>query len=107
MQTFGQLFIKYHLLILKNGMFQIHINFLIGTLQKNPYIRHLEKEKWIFHATEMKTFFGKFVVYSNVHTFAKYEIFWENYPLKLAITSVIWLESHESSYSIARFVKTF
>jgi len=55
----------------------------------------------------MKTSFGKLVGHSNMHTFAKYEIIWENYPLKLAITSVIWLESHESSYSIAHFEKTF
>ena len=55
----------------------------------------------------MKTSFGKLVGHSNMHTFAKYEIIWQNYPLKLAITSVIWLESHESSYSIAHFEKTF
>src|SRR3954470_9744699 len=30
-----------------------------------------------------------------------------NYPFKLAITSAIWLESHEPSYSIAHFEKTF
>ena len=74
---------------------------------KQPYFRHSENEKWIFRATKMKTSFGKLVGHSNMLTFAKYEIIWENYPLKLAITSVIWLESHESSYSIARFEKTF
>ena len=43
----------------------------------------------------------------NHSIFVKYGIIWENYPLKLAITLVIWLESHESSYSIAHFEKTF
>ena len=55
----------------------------------------------------MKTSFGKLVGHSNMHTFAKYEIIWKNYALKLAIASVIWLGNHESSYSIAHFEKTF
>ena len=58
-------------------------------------------------ATKMKTSFGKLVGHSNINTYAKYEIIRENYPLKVAITSAIWLESHESSYSIAHFEKTF
>ena len=55
----------------------------------------------------MKTSFGKLVGHSNIHTYAKYEIIWGNYHLKLAITSAIWLESHEPSYLIAHFEKTF
>src|SRR4051812_17973666 len=55
----------------------------------------------------MKTSFEKLVAHSNMHPFAQNEIIWENYPLKLALTSVIWLESHAPSYSIAHFVKTF
>ena len=74
---------------------------------KNPYFWHSKNEKWIFRATKMKTSFGKLVGHSNMHTFAKYEIIWQNYPLKVAITSAIWLKSHESSYSIAHFEKTF
>ena len=49
----------------------------------------------------MKTFFGKLVAHSNMQTCAKYEIIWKNYALKLAITSVIWLENNESSYYLA------
>src|SRR3954470_1815955 len=64
-------------------------------------------EKWIFRGTKMKTSFGKLVGHSNIHTYAKYEIIWGNYHLKLAITSAICLESHEPSYSIAHFEKTF
>src|ERR1043165_6478299 len=55
----------------------------------------------------MKTSYRKLVGNSNIHICAKYEIIWGNYPLKLAITSAIWLESHEPSYSIAHFEKTF
>jgi len=55
----------------------------------------------------MKNSFGKLVAHSNMHPFAQNEIIWENYPLKLALTSIIWLESHEPSYSIAHFEKTF
>ena len=60
-----------------------------------------------FSCKEKKTSFGKLVGQYNIHTYEKYEIIWENYPLKLTITSVIWLESHESSYSMAHFEKTF
>ena len=60
-----------------------------------------------FRATEMKYSFSKLVGHSNIHTYAKYEIIWVNYYLKLAVTSAIWLESHEPSYSIAHFEKTF
>src|SRR3954466_6999063 len=74
---------------------------------KRPSFRHSENEKWIFRATEMKTSFGKLVGHSNIHTNAKYEIIWGNYHFKLAITSAIWLGSHEPSYSIAHFEKTF
>ena len=59
---------------------------------KKPYFRHSENEKWIFRATKVKSSFGKLVGHSNMHTFTKYEITWQKYPLKLAITSVIWLE---------------
>ena len=55
----------------------------------------------------MKTSFGKLVGHSNIHTYAKYEIIWVNYQLKLAVTSAIWLESHGPSYSIGHFEKTF
>ena len=55
----------------------------------------------------MKTSFGKLVAYSNMHPFAQNEIILENYPSKLALISVICLESHEPSYSIAHFEKTF
>ena len=55
----------------------------------------------------MKTSFGKLVTHSNMHPVAQNEIIWKNYPLKLALTSVIWLENHEPSYTIAHFEKTF
>ena len=55
----------------------------------------------------MKTYFGKLVGHSNIHTYAKFEIIWGNIHFKLAITFAIWLESHEPSYSIAHFEKTF
>src|SRR3954470_22310628 len=76
-------------------------------LYKRPYFRHSENEKCIFRATKMKTSFGKLVVHSNIQTYAKNEIIWGNYHLKLAISLAIWLESHEPSYSIAHFGKTF
>ena len=74
---------------------------------KQPYFWHSKNEKWIFHTTKMKTSFGILVAHSNMHPFAQNEIIWENCPLKLALTSVIWLESHEPSYSIAHFEKIF
>ena len=55
----------------------------------------------------MNTSFGKLVGHSNIQTYAKNEIIWGNYHLKLAISLAIWLESHEPSYSIAHFEKTF
>ena len=88
-------------------MVQIYTKYLVGSSQKKPYFCHSEMEKWIFRAKKMKTSFRKLIGHSNIHTYAKYEIIWENYSLKLALTSVIWLESHESSYSIAHFEKTF
>ena len=60
-----------------------------------------------FSCNENENSFGKLVDHSNIHTYAKYEIIWVNYHFKLVITSAIWLESHESSYSIAHFEKTF
>ena len=74
---------------------------------KQPYFWHSENEKWFFRTKKMKTSFDKLVSHSNMHPFVQYEIIWENYPLKLALTSVIWLESHEPSYSIAHFEKNF
>ena len=74
---------------------------------KQPYFWHSKNEKWIFCTMKMKISFGKLVAHSNMHPFAQNEIIWENYPLKLALTSAIWLESREPSYSIPHFEKTF
>src|SRR3954465_10021757 len=79
----------------------------IYTLSLHDALPISENEKWIFRATKMNTSFGKLVGHSNIHTYAKYEIIRGKYHLKLAITSAIWLESHEPSYSIAHFEKTF
>ena len=74
---------------------------------KQPYFWHSKNEKQFFRRTKINNFFGNLVAHFSMHPFAQYEIIWENYPFKLAVTSVIWLESHESSYSIAHLKKTF
>ena len=42
-----------------------------------------------------------------MHICAKYGHFMMNYAMKMAMTTVIWLESHECSYMISLFVKVF
>ena len=76
-------------------------------LHKTTLLLALGNEKWFFRTLKMKTSFDKLVSHSNMHPFAQNEIIWENYPSKLALTSVIWLESHEPSYSITHYEKTF
>ena len=93
--------------IIKNGLVQIDIKYLVDPSQKDPTFGTRKMKNGSFPATKMKTSFDKLVGHSNIHTYTKYEIIWGNYHLKLAITSAIWLESQEPSYSIAHFEKTF
>ena len=88
-------------------MVQIYTKYLVASSQNNCTFCTRKTKNEFFCTTKMKTSLDKLVGYSNIHTFEKYEIIWKNYALKLAITSVIWLENHESSYSIAHFEKTF
>src|ERR1041385_8158873 len=60
-----------------------------------------------FSCNENEKFLIKLVAHSNMHPIAQYEIIWENYPFKLALTSTICLERHKLSYSIAHFEKSF
>ena len=80
---------------------------MVDPSQKDPTFGTRKMKNAFFLATKMKTYVGKLVGHSNIHTYAKYEIIWGNYHLKLAINSAIWLETHEPSYSIAHFEKTF
>ena len=90
----------------KNEWFKFTPN-IWQLLHKTTLLLALTNEKQIFRTTKMKTSFGKLIAHSNMHPFAQYEIIWENYPFKLALTPVIWLESHEPSHSIAHFERTF
>ena len=55
----------------------------------------------------MKTPLGNIVWNSKMHPCAQYEIISTNYAMNMAIRVIIWLESHESSRMIARFLEHF
>ena len=74
---------------------------------KNPPFRHSKNGKWFFRAKKMKTSLGNIVCHSNMHPCAQYEIIWTNYAMNVAITLIIWLESHWSPNVIARFWEHF
>ena len=74
---------------------------------KNPHIEHSKNGKWIFRAKKMKTPVGNIVWNSKMHPCAQYDIIWTNYAMNVAIRLIIWLESHESSRMIARFLEHF
>jgi hypothetical protein len=60
-----------------------------------------------FCAKKMKTSFCNIVYHSESNTFAQYRIIWTKYVMIVAITLVVWLKSHESSYMIALFWEHF
>ena len=76
-------------------------------LHKKTYFLHSENEKWFFCAKKMKTFFGNIVLHSKMHICVQYEIIWTNYVTVIAITLVIWAESHEFSYMRGHFCEHF
>src|SRR6266540_3304750 len=63
--------------------------------------------KLIFCKKKSETPFGNIVFHGKMHICAKYGHFMTNYAMKMAMTTVIWLESHECSYMMSLFVKVF
>ena len=51
--------------------------------------------------------FGSIVFHGKMHICAKYGNFMMNYAMKMAMTTGIWLETHESSHMVSLFVKVF
>ena len=76
-------------------------------LHKKTLFLHSENDIWFFCVKKMKTFFGNIVLHSKIHVCAQYEIIWTNYVTVIAITLVIWAESHESSYMRGHFCEHF
>src|SRR5438105_3637387 len=64
-------------------------------------MKRKENGKLIFCKKKLETPFGN----RNMHICAKYGHFMINYAMIMAMTTVIWLESHECSYMISLFVK--
>lgn len=71
MQTFGQLFIKYDLAILKNGMVQIHIKFLIGPSENSPTYGTQKIKNDFFVQKNEKFLWPNFWALQYMYTFAK------------------------------------
>ena len=76
-------------------------------LHKKPPFRHLENKKWIFCAIKLKTSLGNIVCHAKMHMCAQYGHIITNYAAILAITLVVWPESHEASNMIAHFWEGF
>ena len=75
-------------------------------LHKKSLFKHSENEKSFFCATKMKTPFDNIVSHPKMHMCAQYGHIIINYAMDVAITLVICLESHETSYVIALFENT-
>ena len=106
-QIFGQLYIKYDILFLKNDLVQFDNKYMVRPSQKKLILGTRKNGKWMFHAKKMKTSLGNIVCHPKMHPCAQYEIIWRNYAVNLAIRLIIWLESHESSCMIAHFWEHF
>ena len=74
---------------------------------KNTHFGHSENGKCIFCEKKMKTPLGNIVWNSKVHPCSWYEVIWTKYAMDVAISLIIWLESHESSRMIAHFWEYF
>ena len=59
--------------------------------------------KWLFGATKRKTSSCNIVRHPKMHMCAQYGHIITNYAAILAITLVVWTESHETSNMIAHF----
>src|SRR6266498_4159340 len=64
-------------------------------------------ENHFFCKKKSETPFGNIVFQGKMHICAKYGHFMTNCAMKMAMTTVIWLESHECSYMISHFVIFF
>ena len=96
-QKFGYLYIKCGLIFEKKNIAHI-LQLIIGMcFTKKTHFWHSRNEKYYFYSEKKKTFFCNIVRHSKMHACAKYEVIWRNYAVNMAITSVIWPESHESS----------
>ena len=76
-------------------------------LHKKPPFAHSENEKCIFYKLKLKTSLSNIVRHAKTTIFAQYGPIQKNYSMYVAITLVIWLESHETLYVIAPFENTF
>ena len=76
-------------------------------LHKTPRFLRSENGKWIFRASRRKTFSCNIVRHTMIHMCAQYGQIITNYDLILAITLVVWSESHETSDMIGNFWEGF
>ena len=76
-------------------------------LHKTPPFSHSENEKCIFCKIKLKTSLSNIMRHAKTNMCAQYGLIQTKYSMYVAVTLVIWLESHETSYVIALFVNTF
>ena len=79
---------------------------MVAPSQKKSF-GHSENGKWFFGATKCKTSFCNIVRHPKMHVCAQYGHIITNYVAILAITLVVWPESHETSNMIAHYEKVF
>jgi hypothetical protein len=81
--------------------------FIWWLLQKTPGFCHLKNGKGLFCAMKRKTSCCNIVSHPKIHMYALYGHIITNYVAIIAITLVIWPQSHETSNMIAHFEKVF
>ena len=77
--------------------------FVWWLLHRTPRFWYSENGKWLFGATKRKTFSCNIVRHPKMHMCAQYGHIITNYAAILAITLVVWPETHETSNMIAHF----
>ena len=78
-----------------------------GCFTKYPIFRHSKNRKFIFCTTKRKTSSCNIVRHLKIHMHAQYGHIITNYATILAITLVVWPESHETSNMIGHFCEGF
>ena len=81
--------------------------FIWWLIHKTACFLRSKNRKWFFGAMTRKTFSCNIVRHPKMHTHAQYGHIITNYVVIMAITLVVWPESHETSNMIGHFREGF
>ena len=80
---------------------------LLVAASRKTHLLSIQKMKMVFLVNRLEPPFGNIVCHHKTEACAKFGHIIRNYSTDAAIYLLVWLESHESSFMVGRFLEHF